>query len=42
MATATRSSYNPEDLLAINDRPMPELIKGQLVERRDRSEGRCR
>jgi Uma2 family endonuclease len=33
MATATRNSFTPEALLAINDRPMPELINGQLVER---------
>lgn len=25
--------YTPDDLLAITDRPMPELIDGQLVER---------
>jgi Uma2 family endonuclease len=31
MATITR--YEPEDLLQITDRPMPELIDGQLVER---------
>ena len=31
MATITR--YEPEDLLEITDRPMPELIDGQLVER---------
>src|SRR5512135_1254495 len=31
MATTTR--YKPEDLLEITDRPMPELIDGQLVER---------
>src|SRR5947209_961976 len=33
MATATKNRHTPEDLLAINDRPMPELINGQLVER---------
>jgi Uma2 family endonuclease len=33
MATATEKTYKPEDLLAITDRPMPELIDGQLVER---------
>jgi hypothetical protein len=31
MATTTR--YKPEDLLEITDRPMPELIDGQLVQR---------
>jgi Uma2 family endonuclease len=31
MATITR--YEPEDLLQITDRPMPELIDGQPVER---------
>ena len=34
MATATETrSYTPEDLLTITDRPMPELIDGELVER---------
>jgi hypothetical protein len=33
MATATPASFTPEDLLAITDRPMPELVDGQLVER---------
>jgi Uma2 family endonuclease len=33
MATATRSLHTPEELLQIRDRPMPELIDGQLVER---------
>lgn len=34
MATATEPrTYTPEDLLAITDRPMPELIDGHLVER---------
>lgn len=34
MATAVGEKiYTPEDLLAITDRPMPELIDGQLVER---------
>lgn len=32
MATDTLA-YSPEDLLAITDRPMPELVDGQLVER---------
>lgn len=30
---ATQTRYTPEDLLAITDRPMPELVDGQLVER---------
>jgi len=33
MATVTRKRYTPEDLLKITDRPMPELIDGELVER---------
>jgi Uma2 family endonuclease len=32
MATAT-SSVTPEDLLKIDDRPMPELVDGELLER---------
>ncbi len=32
MATVT-TGYTPEDLLTITDRPMPELVEGQLVER---------
>jgi len=33
MATTTQTRYTPEDLLTITDRPMPELVEGQLVER---------
>ena len=33
MATVTQTRYTPEDLLAIRDRPMPELVNGQLLER---------
>jgi Uma2 family endonuclease len=33
MATATDVQHTPEELLRITDRPMPELIDGQLVER---------
>jgi Uma2 family endonuclease len=33
MATVTKTQYTPEDLLAIDDRPMPELVDGELVER---------
>lgn len=33
MAAIARKEYTPEDLLAITDRPVPELIDGQLVER---------
>jgi Uma2 family endonuclease len=33
MATVTQSLHTPEELLEIQDRPMPELIDGQLVER---------
>jgi len=33
MATATPTRHTPEDLLEIDDRPMPELIDGELVER---------
>ena len=33
MATAATEVYTPEDLLKIHDRPMPELVDGQLVER---------
>lgn len=34
MATATPTRHTPEDLLEIDDRPMPELIDGDLVERK--------
>src|SRR4051794_28585804 len=33
MAIPAPTRATPEDLLAISDRPMPELIDGQLVER---------
>jgi Uma2 family endonuclease len=33
MAATTPYRYTPEDLLAITDRPTPELVDGQLVER---------
>jgi Uma2 family endonuclease len=33
MATATQTRYTPEDLLLIDDRPMPELVNGELLER---------
>jgi len=33
MSTATAIRYTPEDLLKITDRPMPELVDGELVER---------
>jgi Uma2 family endonuclease len=33
MATVTDVQHTPEDLLRITDRPMPELIDGQFVER---------
>jgi len=33
MATATPTRHTPEDLLEIDDRPMPELVGGQLIER---------
>jgi Uma2 family endonuclease len=33
MATVSKTRYTPEDLLNITDRPMPELIDGELVER---------
>ena len=33
MATVTQTRYTPEDLLFIEDRPMPELVDGQLLER---------
>lgn len=33
MATAQQTKYTPEDLLNIRDRPMPELVDGELVER---------
>ncbi len=33
MATLTQTIYTPEDLLAVQDRPMPELIDGQVVDR---------
>lgn len=32
-ATTSRVEHTPEELLEITDRPMPELIDGQLVER---------
>jgi Uma2 family endonuclease len=38
MATVTEPRITPEDLLTISDRPMPELVDGQLVER-DMSQG---
>jgi Uma2 family endonuclease len=33
MATVTETRYTPEDLLTIEDRSMPELVDGELVER---------
>lgn len=33
MATATQGLHTPEELFEISDRPMPELVDGQLVER---------
>jgi len=33
MATITERVYTPEDLLKITDRPMPELVDGELIER---------
>ncbi len=33
MSTATAVRYTPDDLLAIADRPMPELVGGELLER---------
>lgn len=33
MATITQTRYTPEDLLTIDDRPMPELVDGQLLDR---------
>ncbi len=33
MAVASQTRHTPEDLLAITDRPMPELVDGKLVER---------
>jgi Uma2 family endonuclease len=33
MATVEQVRYTPEDLLAITDRPMPELVDGELLER---------
>jgi Uma2 family endonuclease len=33
MASATEVQHTPEELLQITDRPMPELIDGQFVER---------
>jgi Uma2 family endonuclease len=33
MATVTKTRYTPEDLLEIDDRPMPELVDGELLER---------
>ena len=33
MATVTQTRYTPEDLLNIDDRPMPELVDGELLER---------
>jgi Uma2 family endonuclease len=33
MATATRRPHTPEDLLAIRDRPLPDLVAGEFVER---------
>ncbi len=35
MATDTRTEISPEDLLLIDDRPMPELVDGELLERGD-------
>jgi hypothetical protein len=33
MASFTPPRVTPEDLLNINDRPMPELVDGELLER---------
>jgi Uma2 family endonuclease len=33
MATTIQTRHTPEELLEITDRPMPELVDGQLVER---------
>lgn len=33
MATITPPRVTPEDLLSITDRPMPELVDGEMVER---------
>ena len=33
MATVTQTRFTPEDLLYIDDRPMPELVDGELLER---------
>jgi Uma2 family endonuclease len=33
MATVAEKTYTPDDLLAITDRPPPELVDGKLVER---------
>jgi hypothetical protein len=33
MAVATHAEHTPEERLEIYDRPMPELIDGQLLER---------
>lgn len=33
MAIAGTSAFTPEDLLLITDRPMPELVQGELKER---------
>ena len=33
MATVTETRLTPEDLLKITDRPMPELVDGEIVER---------
>ncbi len=41
MATVTEKLYTPEDLLEIDDRPMPELVDGELVEREMGQESDC-
>jgi Uma2 family endonuclease len=33
MSTVAKTRYTPEDLLEIHDRPMPELVDGELLER---------
>jgi Uma2 family endonuclease len=33
MATVSKTRFTPEDLLEIDDRPMPELVDGELLER---------
>jgi Uma2 family endonuclease len=33
MATVSKTRFTPEDLLDITDRPMPELVDGELLER---------